>query len=196
MLNSLGLFCVLSRRFEKKKTTGVNLPVINKDRLSWCQWWCWLHTGGFVDACSCLPSTSGCSITPLVLPYLFCNPAEGGLLGNSLGWQRALTLILSRGGSSIFLFPQSPLLYLSPFLSLAPGTNKYLSSLLIKQKEEEHKGKLTTSHPQAELAHVYTHTQAHRVKPLKKIRHDACDLRGPLHAGSGCTSKLFINKSS
>lgn len=164
---------------------GVNLPVINKD--------VWVAASG----------GSGCVLVLLLmLVHVYPQPqavpslhrsshaSPSPLQACSSGWQRALTLILSRGESSIFLSSQSPLLYLSLFLFLAPGTNKYLFSLLIKQKEEEHKGKLTTNHPRAEHARVHTHTRTH------KKRLDACDLRGPLHAGSGCTSKLFINKSS
>lgn len=64
---------------------GVNLLVINKDRVSSCRWW-WLGIGDVVDACSCLPSTSRCSIhVPPTPPHLLSNPAEGGLLENSPG---------------------------------------------------------------------------------------------------------------
>lgn len=79
-------------------------------------------------------------------PYLRSGPAEGGIVGNSLTESTDFNFV-QRGIKPLSLSLSSPPIPRS--LSLAPGTNKYLSSLLIKQGAWKHKGKLTTNRPGA-----------------------------------------------
>jgi len=114
-------------------------------------------------------------------PYLRSGPTEGGIVGNSQS--RSLTESTDFNFVQRGIKPLSLLHLFSRSLSLAPRTNKYLSSLLIKQRAEKHKGKLTTNHPRA--LHTNGRAQTRRRTELVEKRLAGCDLRGPLHADSG-----------
>lgn len=92
--------------------------------------------------------------------------------------------------------------------SLSCGTNKYLSSLLIKQGEEEHRWKLTTTHPHTHhtCRHTHTHTHSETHTPSEPhshiiVRSSGLEKRLGVVIYECCwarvsTCKLFINKTA
>lgn len=195
MLNSQGLFCVLSHLlFLKRGGKSSGSAVINKARGS--------EVVAAAVAVSCLLLLMLLHVYPppcasLSLPFFKAGTVLPTVWNRQAGclWQRVRVFILSRGA------------YSSTF-SLSFGTKKYMSSLLIKQGEEEHRWKLTTTHPHTHhtCRHTHTHTHSETHTPSEPhshiiVRSSGLEKRLGVVIYECCwarvsTCKLFINKTA